>query len=375
MAHLVMTVVNDVNYDKRMQRICTTLSNAGYEVTLIGRKRYYSVSLRQRPFEQKRLTCWWNKGKLFYLEYNLRLFFYLLWHSFDVVCSVDMDTLLPGYCVAKLKRKICVYDAHEYFSQVPELTHRPITRSIWKGLERWLIPRVYYKYTVNRSLAQLMEERLSTRFAVIRNVPRRASSASPPSFELPSSPFLFYQGVINVGRGLPQLITALQELDIPLYLAGEGDIKEELQELVRARGLTDQVTFLGFVEPSRLLPWMEKATIGINLIENRGISYYYSLANKFFDYIHAQLPQITMNFPEYRRINEDYEVALLLEGWQAPTIRNAIRKLLADEAYYTYLAENCKKAKEQYNWEKESEKLLRFYNNMPLPNPPTEKAT
>jgi hypothetical protein len=40
----------------------------------------------------------------------------------------DLDTLLPAFIAAKLKRKKLVYDAHEFFTQVPELIHRPITQ-------------------------------------------------------------------------------------------------------------------------------------------------------------------------------------------------------------------------------------------------------
>jgi hypothetical protein len=58
-----------------MQRICTSLVNAGYDILLIGRKLENSVALRKEVFKQKRLYCLFNKGFLFYAEYNLRLFF------------------------------------------------------------------------------------------------------------------------------------------------------------------------------------------------------------------------------------------------------------------------------------------------------------
>ena len=73
---LIFTVTTDLTYDQRMIRICTSLANAGYNVTLVGRKLKASLPLTTQPFLQKRLFCFFEKGKLFYAEYNIRLFFF-----------------------------------------------------------------------------------------------------------------------------------------------------------------------------------------------------------------------------------------------------------------------------------------------------------
>ena len=78
MKRLILAVTNDLTYDQRMQRICSTLAAAGYDVTMVGRRLSHSRPLAQRGFRQKRLRCLINKGVLFYAEYNIRLFFYLL---------------------------------------------------------------------------------------------------------------------------------------------------------------------------------------------------------------------------------------------------------------------------------------------------------
>ena len=105
MSKILLTVTNDLTYDQRMQRICTSLANAGYEVQLTGRKLSNSKPLRTFSFQQKRLFCWFKKGKFFYLEYNIRLFFYLLFAKMDVICAIDLDTILPAFFVSKIRRK------------------------------------------------------------------------------------------------------------------------------------------------------------------------------------------------------------------------------------------------------------------------------
>src|SRR5690349_11491904 len=102
MKKIVFTVTNDLSYDQRMIRICTSLSANGFSVKLVGRKMPASVPLSSRSFEQVRLNCFFHKGKLFYAEYNLRLFFYLLTQQMNCICAIDLDTILPCYAVSYL---------------------------------------------------------------------------------------------------------------------------------------------------------------------------------------------------------------------------------------------------------------------------------
>lgn len=101
---IIFTVTNDLTYDARMHRICGTLATNGYAIMLVGRALPHSISLENKPFGQKRLRCFFRKGFPFYAEYNLRLFFFLLFTRYDAVCSIDLDTLpdvSPPCCAAK----------------------------------------------------------------------------------------------------------------------------------------------------------------------------------------------------------------------------------------------------------------------------------
>src|SRR5947208_2955664 len=113
-----------------MQRICTSLSNAGYDVLLAGRKLRDSIPLKKENFKQERLRCLFNKGFLFYAEYNLRLFFYLLFVKMDAVCAIDLDTILPCYCASVMRGKKRIYDAHELFTEMKEIITRPSVKKI-----------------------------------------------------------------------------------------------------------------------------------------------------------------------------------------------------------------------------------------------------
>ncbi len=361
---ILFTVTNDLVYDQRMIRICTSLSENGYVVKLIGRKRASSRSLDHRDYLQKRIICFFEKGKLFYLEYNFRLFWLLLYSNFDVVCSIDLDTLVPGFISSKLKGKACVYDAHEYFTEVPEVVYRPLVKSIWEAVGNFIIPRLEYCYTVCESLSEVFFEKYKTKFTVIRNVPNKGIE-SLISKSTKSDKIILYQGALNAGRGLEQTIEAMQMVnDAKLWLVGEGDLSLKLRKLVKDLNIEQKVIFKGYLKPSELPEITSKATIGLNLLENTSLNYYYSLANKAFDYIQAEVPAIHMNFPEYQKLNQAFEVALLVDALHPETLAKAINKLLKDKALYDDLVRNCLQAKKVFIWEVEQEKLLDFYKNL-----------
>lgn len=363
MASIILTVTNDLVFDQRMIRICRSLVNAGYDIELVGREKQQSLPLASYGFQQTRLRCFFERGKLFYLEYNLRLLIYLYFRSFDIICSIDLDTLLPGYLVSRWRSRVLVYDAHEYFTEVPEVVNRPAIKWIWSVLAAWIIPRVKYAYTVGDCLAKEFQNRYGTSFSVIRNLPMQRTEVAHP---LPDQvPILLYQGYLNEGRGLELAIGAMRQLpEAQLWLAGEGDLSEPLRRLVKEYGVENQVTFLGKVAPEEMRKITLQATIGINLLENRGLNYYFSLANKAMEYVQAGLPSIQMDFPEYRHLQEQFGCFHLLPEFTENAYVGAVRRLLSDRAYYQHIQEHCLQYRSQLTWEEEEQKLLFFYRQI-----------
>ncbi len=373
---IICTVINDLNYDQRMQRICTSLQENGHEVVLIGRQIKTSKPLTKQSFGQRRVRCFFNHGKFFYIEYNIRLWWILLFSSFDVVCSVDLDTILPGFYISKIKGKTCVYDAHEYFSEVPEVVNRRLTKAIWEKVANLTIPKVKYAYTVSQSLGTALTERYQTPFGIIRNVPfayqpinesdiQRVSKKYQLPVKKTSEKILIYQGALNDGRGIEQLLEAIKDVkNISVWLVGEGDLSDFLRKKAQSLAVMDKVHFLGFVQPTDLKVLTRLADIGYNLLENKGKSYYYSLANKSFDYVQAEKPALHPNFPEYIFLNQQYEISLLIPNLSLDAIKSAIERLLTDDEFYNRLSQNCKKAKSEWFWEKEEKELLSIYESI-----------
>lgn len=375
MASIICTVTNDLTYDQRMIRICTTLAQQGYTVTLVGRKLHASAPLQTYPFHQKRLYCWFTKGPLFYAEYNLRLFLWLLLQKADCICAIDLDTILPCYFASKLKGSKRVYDAHELFCEMKEIVTRPSRYRMWKWIERFTVPKFKHGYTVCEPIADEFEKMYGVRYKVVRNVPvinRQKEKGvrymeykeQPSTFNLLPSTFFLYQGAVNEGRSFETLIPAMKQVEAPLHIYGDGNFLEQTKALINNNHLQNKVELKGKLKPTELRAITTAAYAGITLFENNGLSNYLSLANRFFDYIQAGIPQLCVDYPAYRNINNQFEIALLIPDTTEEAIASGLNKLLSDPVLYKRLKANCQQAAAVLNWQEEEKRLINFYKKL-----------
>lgn len=360
MKQIYFTVTNDLCYDQRMHRICASLAAAGYQVTLVGRKLPGSLPLPAQPFRQKRLPCLVNKGFLFYAEYNVRLFLFLLTQKMDALCAIDLDTILPCLFISKLKKIPRVYDAHEYFTELKEVRSRPRVKKFWTAVERFAVPKFKNGYTVSEGLALAFKQQYSRNYAVVRNLPilcRRPATEA-------RLPLLLYQGAVNEARGFEYLIPAMKNIPYTLVVCGDGNFMQQLKKLIKENGVEEKVKLTGMLLPNELRAWAAKAMLGIGLAEKEGINQYFALPNKFLEYMHAGLPQLAMNFPEYQRINNHFSVAVLLNDLVPENIAAVINATMQDKKLLQDMQTNALQAREVYCWQNEEKKLLNFYQRL-----------
>jgi len=357
---IYFTVTNDLSYDQRMNRICTTLAENGYDVTLVGFRLKNSAPLQQEKFRQKRIHCWFTKGKWFYREYNIRLFLYMLFKKMDAVCAIDLDTILPCLKVSGFKGIPRIYDAHELFTELKEVVTRPPIQRKWLRIERHAVPKFRLGYTVSDGIANEFNKRYAVQYETIRNMPRLRPFKDSGAAEK----FILYQGAVNEARAFEFLVPAMSQVKYKLVVCGDGNFMPQLKKLIQDHKLEQKIELRGMLSPDKLREVAQQATIGIAVAENEGMNQYLALPNKFFDYIHAGLPQVTMNFPEYQRINKEFEVAVLIDSLEPERIASAINNLMDDDVLYKRLRENCIKARQVLNWEQEEKKLISFYQRV-----------
>lgn len=377
----IVCVTNDLTTDQRVDRTCMTLAELGYAVVLVGRKLKQSLPLAPRPYCMHRLRLWFNKGPLFYANYNLRLFCYLLTHNSDLIVSNDLDTLLACYLARKIKTFLPLpregggqgvgktrgvrhlHDCHEYFRGVPELVGRKATTRIWKWIEDRIFPKLKLVTAVNASVAKLYQEEYGNEIVVIRNVPfrkRDGEAISKESLGIAShQKVILYQGAVNIDRGLEEVIQAMKYIrsDAKLVIAGTGDIVEELQAFAKAEKVPGKVLFTGQIPFQELYRYTLMADIGLSIEKDVSMNYHYALPNKFLDYIQAHVPVLISPFPEMKAILDKYFIGEALETHDPKHIADKIDGMLLNESRLALYRENLHRAAEELCWENEEYKL------------------
>lgn len=348
---ITVTVSNDIVTDQRMERICSSLAGMGFEVEIVGRRLLNSFELKIKEYKQSRLKLAFTKGPLFYATLNIRLLFYLLATKPDIIYTVDADTALAGVLAKRFLRSKLIFDSHELFSEVPELHNRGMIKRIWQWIEKQIILKSDVRITVSEGVANYYTSKYNKPFEVIRNISRSKTHLKANTAEK----YILYQGALNEGRGLEQLIMAANNLDIKVKIAGDGDIAETLKKQANAN-----VEFLGKLVPDELEKVTTNAWLGYNLLEKRSLSYYYSLSNKTFDYMQAGIPQLMPDFPEYKKLNEEWNFGIIV-GLSSEEIVKAVNQLLEDYDYYNSLKENAEKAGKVLTWENEEGNLFTIF--------------
>lgn len=358
MNRIIVCVTNDLSTDQRVHKVCTSLERMGFQVCLIGRRLPNSMPLA-RSYQTKRMQLLFNKGPLFYAEYNIRLFLMLLLSNYQLTLANDMDTLPSAFLATKLRGKTLVFDAHELFSEVPEVQARPKVRAFWQSLEKRFLPKVKHAYTVCQSIADYYGERYGIAMKVVRNLPKKSNEKSDI---IKREQIILYQGAVNLGRGLDVMIHAMHHIDkAVLWIVGGGDEYERLTQLVREEKLSEKVRFFGRMKFEALKEITPQASVGISIEENIGLNYYYALPNKLFDYINNGIPVLVSDFPEMARIVDHYNIGCKLKKHEAKVLATTINKMLADKAQMTTWASNCHLAAKELNWETEEKVLEAIY--------------
>ena len=381
--HICIALMDDPYYKQSAIRVAGALARAGYKVTLVGRRLPGASgggtttaqagvgkagasgggpAAASQPFRQVRFYCLFKKGVTSYAEMNIRLFFYLLFHKVDLVCAVNLDTILPCWMISVIKRVPRVYDARELFTEMAELVARPRIQKVWLRIERGMVPRFPNGYAVCQSIADEFHRRYGVQYAVVRNM--TVLEDHPRSPRPLEGPYLLYQGAVNHGRGLGALIPAMRSIGLPLVICGSGNYMRECRELVKHYGLESRIVFTGQLMPTALRQYTDHAYAGINLVEREGLNQYYSLPNKLFDYLHAGVPQVTMDYPEYQRVQAAFEVAVLIPELTEEEIVRATQHLIEDPLLYSRLRNNCEPARRLFNWQAEEPVLVEVFRRL-----------
>lgn len=361
----IVCVSNDLITDNRVAKTCVVLEKENYEVFLVGRKKRNSPPMNQRNYAWKRFKLPFEKGPFFYLTLNLRIFLFLLVRKVDLIYANDLDTLAPCYFISKIKNTRLIYDTHELFTEVPELTSRPKIQNIWLKIESSIFPRLKHVITVNDSIAKIYRQKYNVAVIAVRNVPEydkeNISRNTRKELKIRDEDFiLIIQGSgLNKDRGIEEAISAMQySTDCVLLIVGDGDVIPKAKKMVAEKKMESKVRFIPRIPYKELMRITRLANLGLLLDKNTSLNQGLALPNKLFDYIHAGIPILSSNLIEISKIIKQYEIGIFLSEIEPKTICETILKYKSNIALQKQHQINCQNAAEQENWQFEQQKLI-----------------
>jgi len=358
----IVSVINDLVTDQRVHKTCMYLHERGVEVTLVGRVKSDSLPMPERPYRTVRMKLRRERGPLFYLEFQWQLRNFLNENPADVLVANDLDTLWPNFTVARKRNIPLVYDAHEIFTEVPELIHRRFKQRTWQRLEQKLLPHIKHMITVNDSIANWYREKYGLLPVVVRNIPDKPSNVIQKTrgdigWPLDKKIIVLQGAGINIDRGSEELVQAMQFVQgAVLMIIGSGDVLPKLKQMVKELNLSDRVHFSGKVSPDELKALTRLADVGVTLDKDTNINYRFSLPNKIFDYIHAGIPVLSSKLPELEQIITNYNVGVIAESHAPEMLAKDIHRILASPQYEIWQA-NTALASQELSWYNEKRRL------------------
>jgi glycosyltransferase involved in cell wall biosynthesis len=359
-----------IPFDGRIfHRACKTLVRAGYDVTLIARHDKAEVvdGVRVVPLPQPKNRLHRATGVLW------RLYRLAVREDADVYHFHDPELMIVGLLL-KLRGKKVIWDAHEHYpNSILDKFYiwkplRVVTARSFDLFERAVVRFFDYVIYTTPSVGARYAT-MKVRSGRVENYPIVKSAETIQ--RQPQDKIIYLGGMSRI-RGLVEVVEAfaLVVRKYPhwqLCLVGScrpASLEGELRDVARELGVEANVQFVAWVPYEEKEKLSSQASMGVitYLPHPNNTS---CLPNKLFDYMLVGLPVIASNFPLYREVVEASRCGLLVDAAKPPEIAAAMEYLIEHPDEARQMGENGRRAVlEKYNWEKESQQLLRIYDTV-----------
>lgn len=309
----------------------------------------------------------------------MRMLFWLLGGRFEILHCHDLDTLPLGLFVAKLKRKPCVFDAHELYSvMVGESVSERIV-SFLRWLERALVPKPDLLVTVNEILASIYREMRARRVVVVMNSPpeeevvQRDPQSVRRALGLEGKKVCLYAGVLERSRNLDTLIDVFKDTengDSVLLLGGHGSLVDHV--LRRISGAKN-ILFVGWIDAKEMSSYLTASDVVMLLYDPLYHINRIGTATRLLEAMALGVPILASEGSSNAEIVRREGVGLCVKHDDVKEIRKAIQRLLHDTELRESIVRNCLRAsKEKYSWEVMEMRLLEAYRELPVHKAPSQ---
>jgi glycosyltransferase involved in cell wall biosynthesis len=288
-------------------------------------------------------------------------------HGCDLILCHDYYTSFPALALGKkLGVRVCL-DAHEYATG--QLMHdrqwRNIQRPIIQLVQEQSFPQLDGLTTVSDGICHLLnkEYQLKRECITIRSIPDRRAY---PYRDVEERVRVLYHGNVDYIRGLHKAIKSMpqwrQEFDFVIRGYATPEYRENLEILVESLNLTHRVQFADPVPFNELIEVASESDIGYFVHKDLSPQKRFVLPNKFFEYIQAGLALCVSDLPSMAEIVKQHSLGVLVGGYTEEAIATAINGLTKDKI--REFKQASIEAREELCWEKESQKLISYYDSI-----------
>jgi len=376
------TVTNDARVRREIESISTFSVVDVFSTDVRDNDiKYFNNNVNLFQFQLS--SSWINNNLLFYNKFSkLKEIFDPF--KYDALICIDYPVLKICVEFKTINPKLkVIYDTHEiYIETINQFFPKKGFKSIFGiplimvnkwfhyNLEKNLIKKVDVIVTVCDSLKAYFENIIYNEVLVLRNCPDLTSLSFIPVGSNPyiekyglnkNDRILLYQGNINEGRGLIQLINTMPLLstDYKLFIIGSGMLKQKLELLVISLNLQN-VFFIDRLPYEELFNYTRYAHLGISLIEPINLSKKLSLPNKLFEYMYCGVPFLSSNLPEPGNLLKFVDAGYICLDFDIQTIKSMILQIFENTDLYKTKSINGKNSvNHTLNWITEFNNLLK----------------
>lgn len=285
-----------------------------------------------------------------------------------VYVNIHQVLLLPLIPLVKLvaPKAILIYDAHELETESNGLKGK--RQKLFKIFEKWFIKSFRLIIVVGPAIEQWYRNEYKIENVVtVMNCPVYQKVEKKNHFReefgiSDQAKIFLYQGALFYGRVVEVMIDAFAKINNPTYtliLMGYGEMVDEIKE---AANKYQNIYFKPAVHPSVVLEYTSSADVGISLIENVCLSYYYCLPNKLFEYLMAEIPCIVSNMKEMSDYVTRNKTGIVCEDTTAEALIRSVKSI--EHFDYTAFNANIEKVKKEYCWANQEAIMIDAYKKL-----------
>lgn len=381
----------DIRFASRARKEAFTLSNNGFDVTLIGfnqtaskKKIYFDQNVRLIEYS---LFCNHKKSILHkfiaIFIFNLKLLPFFLFTKADIYHAHDLKFIYLGFIGKAIYKGKLIYDAHEL-----HVEKRKISNTVDKFFrnrdfvrEKKVIKRADIIIQANLPRAKYFSKIYKTplplvieNHEVIFRFENNNTKTLRETIGVREKIIIIFTGNVSIGgnQKVDNIIKAMEYLSEDFIFCTLGSVtdytKKQLLKISNSINVQKRVFFLPPVLSESVVPTISSADLAIIPIYANCLNSEFSALNKFSQSLMAGLPIVCSDYENIKDIifnNPIGQVGDVFDVENPISISEAVVRCSVNNDSYKSMKQNASLLAHEYlNWDVEGKKLIKAYNKM-----------